>query len=49
MYPNFPDTLEATVDNAGDGTKKFFNYRLMSYEEIPGWFVEAVSFFLILA
>ena len=37
MYKHFPESM----DNTGDGSKKFFNYRLMNYDEIPGWFVEA--------
>lgn len=45
IYKNFPESF----DNSGEGTKNFFNYRLMSYEEIPGWFVEAVTLLLILA
>lgn len=26
--------------DAQEGVKKFINYRLMSYEEIPSWFVQ---------
>jgi hypothetical protein len=37
------------MDNTGDGSKKFFNYRLMTYEEIPSWFVEHVVIFYNLA
>lgn len=45
IYKNFPESL----DNAGEGGKKFFNYRLMAYEEIPTWFLSAVTFYFISA
>jgi len=27
------------MEEGPDGTKKYPNYRLMTYEEIPSWFV----------
>lgn len=29
------------MEEGPDGTKKYPNYRLMTYEEIPSWFVQA--------
>ena len=42
LYKNFPENF----DNTAEGGKKLTNYRLMSYDEIPGWFVTAVIFCL---
>ena len=40
MYKNF--CIQRQIDADDDGEKKAINYRLMSDEEIPSWFVDAV-------
>ena len=44
MYKNFSEEEEG--EEEGEGEKRTVNYRLMTEEEIPSWFVEAVPILL---